>query len=77
MSKAPGWMSQYAEGPNLAIFCAALQGYLAAQAHPSSHDLSDAPRAAVEFARKCVRAAYNDKPDSVLPDLTGSLETTR
>lgn len=54
---------------NLQIFLAALQGYIANKDFhgPVSQG---SPEAAVEFARACVRAAYNNNPNQYNPILT-------
>lgn len=54
---------------NLQIFLAALQGYIANKDFrgPTS---PGSPKAAVEFARECVRAAYNNNPNRSEPTLT-------
>lgn len=53
---------------NLAIFCAALQGYVA---NPNFYPTVSNPdaEAAVAFARMCVREAHNNKPEAPDPVL--------
>jgi len=54
---------------NLQIFLAALQGYISNKNFhgPTSQG---SPKAAVDFARECVRAAYNYNPNQSQPTLS-------
>ncbi|MGYP003406214017 len=53
------------------IFLAALQG-ICANPNFFGPIFQQSPEAAVEFARACVRAAYNGDQDKQYPDWTGS-----
>lgn len=54
---------------NLQIFLAALQGLIA---NPTffGYQYQGSPEAAVEFARSCVKAAYNNNPNQTYPNVT-------
>lgn len=54
---------------NMRIFLAALQGFIANKDFHGSVS-QGSPEAAVEFARACVRAAYNNDPKRTFPLIT-------
>lgn len=58
------------------VFCAALQAVITGVAIKSEGRTLPKPQAAVEYARRVVRAAYDDNPEARLMDFTGIAETT-
>ncbi len=58
------------------VFCAALQAVITGVAVRSGGRTMPEPRAAVEYAKRVVRAAYDDGPEARLMDFTGIAETT-
>jgi hypothetical protein len=54
---------------NLQIFLAALQGYIANKDFRGATS-PGSPKAAVDFARECVKAAYNYNPNQSEPTLS-------